>query len=179
MSRAVAIGRRMKGSDIFIDKSRYGRSWSTAARTVSAAGRPCRRFRLLLAACRLRGRNGSNSHAGSQAVLAVHHDLLADSKPVRDNRHSILESQDIDGSAFDGLVGFDSKGEVAFRPLLHRRGRYRDRVVANSEHEPGVDKLAGPERLIMISERRLQVDRSGRGIDLIVDQRQLAVGQDM
>ena len=40
-----------------------------------------------------------------------------------------------------------------------------------------VDRLAGPERFVCICELRLQVNGAGRGVDLIVDQSQVAVGQ--
>src|SRR5262249_34169376 len=40
-----------------------------------------------------------------------------------------------------------------------------------------VDEPARPEHLVQVLELRLQMDRAGGGVDLIVDERELAIGQ--
>src|SRR6185369_5553695 len=94
---AVAIGRRMKVSEIFIDGS---------------------------AAClghaRRRSRRGLDLGAGAQAKLAVDDDLLARCQPGGDDRLSVLDSADLHRAALDALIGLDDIGVIALRPLLDR-----------------------------------------------------------
>src|SRR5271170_4898999 len=55
------------------------------------------------------------------------------------------------------------------------RGRWHERgVLVDADGQPGRDREARPERIVLVLELRLQPQRAGRGVDLIVGDSQLA-----
>src|SRR5580692_2734998 len=121
ISSEVAIGRRMKGSEML-----------TCAYPPSA-----RRSGGVL---RLR----FDPNAVGEAVLAVDDDVLAGLQPLADHGDAVLDGGDLDGAALDRVVLADDIGEIAVRSLLDGLRRHRGDAAAHLQHQAHVDERAGP-----------------------------------
>jgi hypothetical protein len=77
----------------------------------------------------------------------------------------------------DGVVGPHHVDEQALRAALHRRRRDDHHVDQAVELHAHVDELVGKEAGIVVAELRLELDRAGRGIDLVVGRHENAVRQ--
>ena len=89
---------------------------------------------------------------GRVGVLMADHHGLAD--------HRVVRLHDID--------------VIAVRPALHGRRGHRHRVMHGRCLHPHPHEAAGPQRLLRIGERRLQLDRAGGRIDLVIEDGQRA-----
>src|SRR5205085_8536541 len=150
IASAVAIGRRMKGSEIFVMR---------APPLLSALYRGGRAF--------ARGRRwcGHDVGAGTQLVVAVDHDGLTGGEAALDQRLAVAAGGDPHRAGLDGGILPDHEGVSAIRSRLYRRFRY-DRPAAHAQHQAGAHELAGPELPVQILKDRLEPDRAGSLIDL-------------
>ena len=100
---------------------------------------------------------GDDNFSGLQTLF--YHDLSID-----------VHSGD-DRTRFDCLVGLyhENKGSVLAR--LHCLAWDHQGVRFRSQSKNNPDKLARPKRVVLIRERCLDKDRSGRCIDSIVDKK--------
>src|SRR6202034_4871171 len=122
-----------------------------------------------------RGRFDRDLHAVGEIVLPVDDDAVAGRDAFREYGQSVLAGRDHDGDIVRHMVGRDRVDVVAVwtgHDASHRRG---EGALAYADHEVNVDELAGPERLFLIRECRVEGDRAGRRRDLIVDESELAV----
>lgn len=86
-----------------------------------------------------------------------------------------MSCRDLNILPLNCIVGLDRIGIRPVRALHDRCRRHGQRILANRHDHAGVHELARPKPLIVVIESRLQLHCAGRGIDLIVDQRQLAL----
>src|SRR6185312_13065250 len=144
---------------------RCSSAWSAAL--VGLPARWCRSRRLV------------DAHVGAvgQPVLAVGHDLLADRDALGDHRDTVLRRRDLERPTLDGIVGLDDVAVGAVGALHDRALRHRGRALAGRELQTDADELAGPQLLVLVLVGRLQPQRAGRRVDLVVDQRHLALGK--
>src|SRR3954468_24001789 len=103
----VAIGRRIKGSEILIALVPCGRGACACARTEAASsGR--RRFRF----------GQPHARPVGQAILPIDDDFLARRKPFGDDGDAVLHRGDLYRAALDGVVVLDDIGIGAVRSVL-------------------------------------------------------------
>ena len=153
ISSEVAIGRRMKGSEMFI-----------TSRPVRAAGG-------------LRS-SVSTTGAGLEPRLAVHHDLFAGREALGDDRRSSLLTGIVSiGALVHGIVRLDDPGIEAVGPRCTATGGIVTASLRVVDQNVDAHELARPQPLVGIGEFRLELDRAGGLIDLIVDEEQMAFRQ--
>ena len=111
---------------------------------------------------------------GREPQLADGDDLLARLQAARDDGVVALGARDLDVAQLDGHVGLDDVDVLAVRAVLHRRRRRDDGVLLLVQRQHDVDELPGPERLVGIRELGLELDRAGRHVGGVVDERELA-----
>ena len=93
---------------------------------------------------------------------------------LADDRYAVLYRGDLDGAPLDGVVVLDHVGIGAVRPVLHGLRRNGRDAAARIDDQPHIDEQTRPQPLVLVGEARLQLQRAGRLVDLVVDQRQLA-----
>ena len=71
-------------------------------------------------------------------------------------------------------VGLDDEHELAVLADLHGLARNDRRVRERREPQAHARELARPQPEVLVGERGLQLDRVGRGVDEVVDERELA-----
>src|SRR5690348_3006960 len=157
----VAIGRRMKGREMFIRPVLSRWSWRLGASARSLARVRGRCLRIDLAAL-------------VEAVLAVDDDLLAGGEALADGGDAVLDFRDLDVADLDGHVRLDDEEIFAIGAALQRTRGDGDGILVDADDEPRVDELARPQRLVGVVERALEADRAGRRVDLVVDEGELA-----
>src|SRR5882757_8144667 len=108
MSREVATGRRMKGSEIFMRGSA-----GTLLRRLRSAGSTRAALRRGIAQFHVR--------AGLQLVLAIDHHLFAEFQAFLDDGFALLGRPDFDRAHVHGLVRLDDEDERSLRSALHDR----------------------------------------------------------
>src|SRR6185437_16602340 len=154
MTSIVMTGRRTNCAAMFMRGS--AASYGTAA--VSRAAR------------------GADRHPGygCQPQLPGRDHRIAGRQPRRDDRFVAFRPRDLHVAQRDGLVWRHDEYVLAVRSVLHRIRRRDDGVLLHRERQHDVDELAGPQRLVDVRELRLELDRPGRDVRRIVDERQLA-----
>src|SRR5215467_957913 len=112
-----------------------------------------------------------NGHARSivEPQLTIDHDALARIKPAGDDSLIAHGAIDAHQPQLDGRVIFDDEDVGAVLADLEGRAWHDDRMGLNAEREVDVDELAGPQPDIVVGKRRLERDRAGRCIDLVVN----------
>src|SRR5438874_95926 len=153
----------MKGSEMFI------------ARAPPLLAALCRGG-CAFARGRRRGSSGGDAYARPQLVVAVDHDGFAGGEAALDQRLAVAACGDPHRAGLDGRILPDHEGVSAVRSRLHRRFRH-DRPTAHAKHQARAHELAGPELPILILKDRLEPDRAGSLIDLVVDQLETAFGE--
>ena len=83
----------------------------------------------------------------------------------------------VDRPQLHGLIRLDEVDVGAVRAGLHGQRRHDDRRRFGRQPHHDVDELAGPELPIVVGERPLDLDRAGRLIDGVVDERDVADGR--
>src|SRR5262249_11422556 len=119
IKRLVAIGRRMKISDMF---------------TLDLLLRGGRRIRLDL-----------NAASRDQSKLTRGHNAFAFTQPFLDNNISFYRSPRQHRPCLDGHVRLDDKYELSILPSLHRGHRDNDRVRRIIRSNDHAHELTGPE----------------------------------
>jgi hypothetical protein len=102
---------------------------------------------------------------------------LAGGNAAQDDRDAGLGAAELDGPPLGGAVGLHNIGEVAARALHHRPLRHGGDAPAVGEHQADVDELSRPQSLVGVREGRLESERAGRDVDLVIDHRDLAARQ--
>src|SRR3984957_8635300 len=165
--REVAIGRRIKGSEMLIGdrlptEMYRERGWKV--RRGSA-----RRARLW--------RRGLYSDALGQATLPVDDDPLAWRQPLGDDGDAVLNRSDVDGASLDSVIRLDNIGVIAIRAVLDGlRGHRRDFPPGREDYAQA-DELAGPQPFVIIVKARLEVNRASRLVNGVAVKCQLAFGE--
>ncbi len=83
----------------------------------------------------------------------------------------------LDGAHLHGIIAIDYVGVSAIGPAVHGAGGRGNGVLAFLQQQVSIDELVRPQRVVCVVERRLQLHRSGRLIDLVVDGEQRARSQ--
>src|SRR5579883_384152 len=120
-------------------------------------------------------------HAGAhhtctrpQPVLAIDHHALARREPAGDQRLPLPDGGDPQWTHLDGLILANDERIRAVGSRLHDRVGHHG-PAADVEAQPRVDERARPQPLIIIGEYRLQAERAGALVDLVVDQLEAAL----
>jgi hypothetical protein len=124
-----------------------------------------------------RPRGFGHLQPGPQLVLAVDHHALAGRQALIDHRQAVLDLRHPDLGDPRALVVAHGVDVGALRAALHGGGRHRERAPAHAQHQPGIDVLAGPQGVPRVAELRLEPDRAGGVVDLVVQQREAPAGQ--
>src|SRR5579883_1649490 len=133
ISRIVAIGREMNGSEIDLTTPGLQRWRPSRCRRLQDRSRPL---------LRRRHRLGGDPDVRSQLELAGGHDFLAGFEPGADQGGAGLALEDRYRPRLDPRVAADDIDEAAAGARLHRRQRHRDAVPDGLQHEMGGDELA-------------------------------------
>src|SRR4029077_17969164 len=153
--REVAIGRRIKGSEMLIGD----RLPTEVYRERGRKGRRGSARRARLWHC------GLYTDALGQPILPVDDDPPPSRQALRYHRDAVLDRTNIDDASLDSIVGLDDIRVVAIGPLLDGLRRYRSGILAHRQNDTHTDKCAGPQTLLFIVETRLQVNSPRRLID--------------
>src|SRR5260221_11247647 len=102
ISSDVAIGRRIKGSEMLIGDCSGSADGNGTMRCSGSSGRS-------------RGGGGLDPGAVGQSVLALDDDLLAGREPLRNDGDAVLYRPDVDRPAFHRAVLPDDIGAIAIR----------------------------------------------------------------
>ncbi len=128
----VAIGRRMKGAEMFMCAAAWDRPSASAAETGA-----CRTDTLAPGA--------ASPGLRPPRVVARLHDQTSPS-----SMSSCLRS--IDQRPHDGGAVLDHVGERPLRALVHRDGGQGQRAAQGLQREPHVQQLAGPQVMLGVRE---------------------------
>ena len=109
--------------------------------------------------------------------LPVGHDALAGGEAFGGDRRVVIDGLRTDRTLLHRVVGFDHPDIEAVRAALHRDRRNGHGVLVGRDQDADADELARPQPLVLVGKFRLQPDRAGGLIDLIVDQQQMALGE--
>ena len=109
--------------------------------------------------------------------LPVGHDALAGGEAFGGDRDVVVDHLRADRTLLHRFVGFDHPDIEAVGAALHRDRRNGHGILVGRDQDADADELARPQPLVLIGKFRLQPDRAGGLIDLIVDQQQVALGQ--
>src|SRR6202040_3423746 len=165
--REVAIGRRIKGSEMLISDRLPTEMYRERGRKVRCGS--ARRARLW--------RRGLYSDALGQPILPVDDDPLAWRQPLGDDGDAVLNRSDVDGASLDSVIRLDNIGVIAIRAVLDGlRGHRRDFPPGREDYAQA-DELAGPQPFVIIVKARLEVNRASRLVNGVVNQCQLAFGE--
>src|SRR5437867_932688 len=139
--RLVAIGRRMKISEMFnplpfFARRARSRSFPRLAHDLNAAAR-------------------------SQPELPLHDDGFAGTKPVLDHQILIDSGAGNDGAALHGLVRLHDEHVGAVLTRLHSLIRDNEGVRLGSQPDSDPNELAGPELSARIAKSAFEPDRPG------------------
>ena len=144
----------MKGSEMFIARRPVPRPLSSLE-AARACEPPARRY---------------DAGAGPQLVVPVDDDALAGAEAASRSAPRPVRWQQLQRAHLDGGIRPDDEGVVAVRARIARRGSGTTGAAAEAEQQPGTDELAGPKPLVIVLKHRLEPDRAGALIDLVVDQ---------
>src|SRR6185436_257538 len=109
-----------------------------------------------------------------EAVLAVDHDDVARLQTLIDQRPSVADLRDVDGTQLGRLVRLDDIDVSAGLSLLDGRSGHGDGVLLRVQQQAGIDELPRPQPVVMVWKFRLELDGARRPRDLVVDQQQLS-----
>src|SRR5271157_980749 len=123
------------------------------------------------------GARNLDPRSGLQAVLPGRDDLFAGCDAVIDDGDPIADLADFKGPRFDGTVRFDEVGVVSVWPALQRPRRHRHHIRRSARQQPDVEELAWPQGAILVGESALDAHRARSLRDLVVENRQRALGQ--
>src|SRR5215469_13708597 len=112
--------------------------------------------------------------AGNQPKLAVRDDSLTRLNSLRNHGLPANRSRDFDLPLFRRHVLSDDVHEIPGLPRLHRLRRHYRGVFLLRQPQRNSGKLPGPEPVIGIRERALQLDGPGRVIHRVIHERQIA-----
>src|SRR5260221_9881641 len=153
ISIVVAIGRVIKGAETFMEASlRHG--------PKGFRGRRGNRLRLGYF---------RDARAVSQPVLAVDDHPVAFRQSGGDEGISLLRRSDAKRADLNRIIWANGQRVAALGAGLHD-GIGNHRALADAELQPGADEFAGPQLVVLVGKHRLQPERAGALIDLVVDQ---------
>lgn len=118
-----------------------------------------------------------DANAGLQAVLPGRHDLFASGQAIINNCNAVADPADFKGPSLRLLVGLNHISVVAVWPALERSRWHRHHVRLSPRQQPNVEKLARPQCAMLVGESPLETHRPRSLRDLVVENRQGALGQ--
>src|SRR5262245_18281780 len=110
-----------------------------------------------------------------EAKLAFGHDRLAGREALRDDDDLAHALRDDDRPLFDRAVLFDDEDELALLANLHGLARHDRRLVERHEPQAHARELARPQTIVLVRGRGLELDRVGRRVHRVVDEREFAL----
>ncbi len=103
--------------------------------------------------------------------------LLAGLQAALHYSHVVQRRTADDGPVLGRVIRLDKPGKQPLRVPLHSRRRDGHRVLQRLDQHAGMDEFARPQALILVGKRGLEPDRARGLVDLVVDQKQLALAE--
>src|SRR5208337_1383347 len=107
-----------------------------------------------------------------QLVYPVGDDQVAGRKTLADGYHVALGCAHGHAAHLDGLVRLDDIYERTLLAALETSRRDHDRIAQSIDEQLGVDELIWKQRVVLVGKGRLELDRAGGLIDLVVGREQ-------
>ena len=104
----------------------------------------------------------------AEPVGSIHDDKIARRDSCVDRSVVALRDADMDRPQLDRVVGFHDIDERALSAVMNGGHGDEGGSAMDIQQEPRVNELVGVERAVIVWELRLEPDRAGAWIDLVV-----------
>src|SRR5271155_4580408 len=118
-----------------------------------------------------------DASAWLQAILPGRDHLIPCCYSVVDDGDAVADLADFEGARFHRAVRLYNIGVVAVRPTLQRAWRHRHHIRRSAREQTDVEELTRPQCAILVREGAFETHRAGGLRDLVVENRQGALGQ--
>lgn len=112
-----------------------------------------------------------------QPINTIGNDAIACRQACADHHVSVILNTDFYPLLADVIFVIQHPHKVALIAHLHRRGRHHNGILFGIDQHPGVHKLIGEQRIVLIGKACFNFDRSRRGINLVVQTEQHTFAQ--